>query len=152
MTRILLLLTVLLSLATEACAQQGLNVDHVYEGNVVKKSCMVENIIKGKQLACYKLHFFRSIKFKATEKQRAEIERCVDADMRYAQDLEMERGTRLNYAMMTLKPMGEKAPKEGELWYLCYQCVPVKGVYAITLVFMQGHATLNEMRVNFKKQ
>lgn len=155
MTATILLLAVaaLPGLATEACAQKGLHVNGIYEGEVVERSCMIENQIRGQQLEQYKLHLFRSIKFKATEEERAETERRVEADMQHAQDLEMERSGRLNYAMMTLPPAaGGKAPQQGERRYLCYQCVPMRSGYAITLVFMQGHATLKEMRAMFKKK
>lgn len=150
-------------------AQKGLHVEDIFDGDIVKKTYMIENIIKGEQLSTYKLTFFRSIKFKASEEERQKIEALVNEDIKNSLDLEQERQgdyeklmkgnmshylqSPLNYAVMTLPPDGKWDPnKPNKLWYLCYQCTPVRdGDYAITLVFMKGNASLSELRKMFKK-
>jgi len=131
----------------------------------VAKTYMVENMIKGEQLNPYKLTYFRSIKFKATPEERKKIEKLVNEDIKNSLDLEQERqGSQeqglaqnlttapLSYAMMTLPPDGKFDPNSPNRWYLCYQCTPFKkNEYAITLVFMKGHATVKELRKMFKK-
>lgn len=139
-------------------AQKGLNVEEIFDGDIVAKTYMVENFIKGEQLSRYKLTFFRSIKFKATAEERSKIEARVNEDIKHAIDLEQERRggdqkagepATLSYAMMTLPANNNEKSKRN---YLCYQCSPMRNGYAITLVFMQGYATINELRKMFKKK
>lgn len=152
MKRLQLLLLAMALAFVEAGAQKGLRVNDIFEGDVVEKNNMVVNIIKGGQLAPYKLRYFRSLKFKASEEERRKIEERVAADMQRAEDLEMERkgdarDSWLYYAMMTLPPQGKSSARHS---YLCYQCVPANSVFYITLVYMEGSATLEEMRRVFK--
>lgn len=160
---ILFLLTIL-----PAKAQKGLYVNEIFEGDIVKKTYMVDNLIKGEQLKPYKLTYFRSIKFKASEEERRKIEELVNKDIKKAIDLEQERQgendkvkedgkihvlqSPLSYAMMTLEPSEKAKPDGSSRWYLCYQCTPFKtNEYAITMVFMKGNATIKELRKMFKK-
>lgn len=157
---ILFLLTIL-----PAKAQKGLYVNEIFEGDIVKKTYMVDNLIKGEQLKPYKLTFFRSLKFKASAEGRAKIEKLVSEDIKNSLDLELERqrgkesdknatplSPPFSYVMMTLPPDGKFDPNSPNRWYLCYQCTPYKkNEYAITLVFMKGHATVKELRKMFKK-
>lgn len=146
-------------------AQKNLHVNEVFDGDIIKKTYMVENLIKGESLESYKLTFFRSIKFKATAEERAKIEKLVSEDIKNSLDLEMERqggeksdnqasplSPPYRYVMMTLPPDGKFDPNSPNRWYLCYQCTPFKtNEFAITLVFMKGHATVKELRKTFKK-
>ena len=150
------LLAIMLLSAQQAGAQKGLRVNDVFDGDVVAKDNMVVNIIKGERLAPYKLRYFRSLKFKCSEEERRRIEERVVADMKQAEDLEMERkgdshDSWLYYAMMTLPPLGKSSGNGIRQWYLCYQCVPAKNAFLITLVFMEGNATMKEMRRAFNK-
>ena len=157
MRRFLFLLMVNL-VCLPVLAQKGLHVAEIFDGDIVAKTYMVENMLKGEQLSRYKLTFFRSIKFKASVEERHKIEALVNEDIRHAIDLEQERkwdGRKdsragLNYAVMTLPPQDARDRKSRR--YLCYQCLPLRGEYAITLIYMQGHATLDELRKMFKKK
>jgi len=165
MKRLIILYIILLLACFPAMAQKGLHVNEVFDGDIVEKTYMVENLIKGEQLSSYKLTYFRSIKFKATPEERKKIEKMVNEDIKNSLDLEQERqGSQeqglaqtlttapLSYAMMTLPPDGKFDPNSPNRWYLCYQCTPFKkNEYAITLVFMKGHATVKELRKMFKK-
>ncbi len=164
MRHILYIIACLLT-ALPASAQKNLAVNDIFDGDIVAKTYMVENMIKGEQLNPYKLTYFRSIKFKATPEERKKIEKLVNEDIKNSLDLEQERqGTTvesktsnsqespLSYAMMTLPADGKYSPENPNRWYLCYQCTPFKkNEYAITLVFMKGHATIKELRKMFKK-
>ena len=57
-------------LAFEAHAQQGLNVNALFQGKVVPHEEMVDVRVKGRAISKYKLDFYRSIRFNATEQQR----------------------------------------------------------------------------------
>lgn len=165
MRHLLFTALVLLS-ALPSIAQKGLHVSEIFDGDVVAKTYMVDNLVKGEQLKPYKLTFFRSIKFKATAEERTKIEKLVSEDIKNSLDLELERQEEkegdkqttpltppYRYAMMTLPPDGKFDPNSRNRWYLCYQCTPFKqNEYAITLVFMKGHATVAELRKMFKKK
>lgn len=146
-------------------AQKGLHVNDIFDGDIVKKTYMVDNLIKGEQLKPYKLTYFRSIKFKASAEERSKIEKLVGEDIKNSLDLELERqgdkdsdkrseplSPPYHYVMMTLPPDGKFDPNSPNRWYLCYQCTPYKNSeFAITLVFMKGYATVPELRKMFKK-
>lgn len=151
------LIAMLFPLATKA--QKGLHVADIFDGDIVSKTYMVENIIRGEQLSRYKLSYFRSIKFKATAEERRRIEALVNEDIRQSASLEQERqgipaqkdGTvPITYAMMTFPLSQEGDAKQRR--FLCYQCSPVRQEFAVTLVYMQGQATLDELRKIFKKK
>ena len=96
-------------------------------------------------------------KFLLSEKDIPQAWYNVVADMKQAEDLEMERkgdshDSWLYYAMMTLPPLGKSSGNGIRHWYLCYQCVPTKNAFLITLVFMEGNATMKEMRRAFNKK
>ena len=69
------IMTWLITIAT-AQAQSGLNVSPLFEGKIIPTQRMVETRVKGKMLSKYQLTFFRSVRFKANNKQ--EINRVRD--------------------------------------------------------------------------
>lgn len=162
MRRTLFIIIALLATVLTASAQKGLHVNEVFDGDIVEKTYMVENIVKGQQLQRYGLSYFRSIKFKASEDERQKIERLVELDMKNSFDLEQERKVAsagknqkvsLVYAIMTLPPEGQGHTYGPNHWYLCYQCAPYKKQeYAITLVFMEGTASIEKLRTMFNQK
>ncbi len=153
---LLVLLSCMIHLSV--CAQKGLHVNEIFEN--VKKNEVVQTIVKGRQLAKYKLTYFRSIKFKANEEEHKHIEELVREDMENSCDLEMGIHDNLNgaldYAIMILPPeIGDNAStnRQEDQYYLCYQCVKKdEHSYAITLVFMKGTATMKELSKTFKRE
>ena len=158
MKRICLFVLLAGMMQLSVCAQKGLHTNEVFEN--VKKNEVVQTIVKGRQLSKYKLTYFRSIKFKASEEEHKHIEELVREDMENACDLEMGIHDNLNgaldYAIMILPPeIADKTSTNGheELYYLCYQCVKKDELsYAITLVFMKGTATMKELSKTFKRE
>ena len=71
-------------LAFEAHAQQGLNVNTLFQGKVVPHEEMVDVRVKGRAISKYKLDFYRSIRFNATEQQRKVVDDLVDSDCKTA--------------------------------------------------------------------
>ena len=71
----MIIMTWLITIAT-AQAQSGLNVSPLFEGKIIPTQRMVETRVKGKMLSKYQLTFFRSVRFKANNKQ--EINRVRD--------------------------------------------------------------------------
>ena len=66
----MIIMTWLITIAT-AQAQSGLNVSPLFEGKIIPTQRMVETRVKGKMLSKYQLTFFRSVRFKANNKQES---------------------------------------------------------------------------------
>ncbi|MBQ6965003.1 MAG: hypothetical protein IJP82_04855 [Bacteroidaceae bacterium] len=138
-------------------AQKWLSISDIFEGKVIDKSRITETLIKGEQLEPYHLTSFHSVKFNATEKERDDIEKAFYTDMTQhaaknssgKPNSEMEnRGGHLYYAIAEVKP---DSPFDRR--YICYQCS--KGAHAtfgITLVCLEGHVSLQDLRKMFKKK
>ena len=136
-----------------AFAQKGLRINDVFEGKVVSKSQMKESLIKGDNLAAYKLKVLHTAKFTTHNTNREEVEKLFSQDMenRLSDDdenMELEsRNGRLYYAIVQLTDSEKDAHR-----FICYQCRDNKGRYDITLVYMEGSASLSDLRKTFKKK
>lgn len=137
-----------------AFAQKGLCINDVFEGKVVLKNQMQESLIKGDNLASYKLKVLHTTKFTTHNINREEVEKLFNEDMksRISEDdenMEMEsRNGHLYYAIVQLTDSEKGAHR-----FICYQCRDVKpGRYDITLVYMEGSASLADLRKTFKKK
>ena len=80
----LFLTAIVALLAFGAHAQQGLNVNALFQGKVVPHEEMVDVRVKGRAISKYKLDFYRSIRFNATEQQRNVIDDLIDSDCKTA--------------------------------------------------------------------
>mgnify|MGYP006873053893 CR=1 FL=1 len=138
-------------------AQSRVSISDIFEGKVIDKSRITETLIRGEQLEPYHLTSFHSVKFNASEKEREEVEKAFCADMtQYAAksnsgkpNSEMEnRGGHLYYAIAEVKP---ESPFDRR--YICYQCsTGAHGTFGITLVCLEGHVSLQDLRKMFKKK
>ena len=94
-----------------AFAQKGLCINDVFEGKVVLKNQMQESLIKGDNLASYKLKVLHTTKFTTHNINREEVEKLFNEDMksRFSDDdenMEMEsRNGHLYYAIVQLTEM-----------------------------------------------
>ena len=149
---------VMLCVSLCALAQEGLKINEVFEGEVVFKHLMQESLIKGESLAPYKLRVLHTAKFTTFELNRDEVEKRFREDMKNhiyddEEDMELEsRNGHLYYAIVQLTNT-----KKGAHRYICYQCKEVKkegsqlSDYDITLAYMEGSASLADLRKTFKK-
>jgi hypothetical protein len=143
----------MLCLSLCAFAQKGLRINDVFEGKVVLKSQMKESLIKGDNLAAYKLKVLHTAKFTTRNVTREEVEKLFSLDMenRISDDdenMELEsRNGHLYYAIVQLSDNEKGAHR-----YICYQCRDKSGDYDITLVYMEGSASLADLRKTFKKK
>ena len=96
-------------LAFEAQAQQGLNVNALFQGKVVPHEEMVDVRVKGRAISKYKLDFYRSIRFNATEQQRKVVDDLVDSDCKTAMGTEQTTRNGTTTLIMTL-PKHEPLP------------------------------------------
>lgn len=149
----LLLSLIILAIALPLAAQDGLHINRLFKGEVVNEKAMKESLVKGESLAPYKLRVLHIAKFTVAPSQRDEVETLFEEDMKGRlsdddENLELEyRDGHLYYAIVQL---GDN--KEGLHRYICYQCRQTMCDNGITLVYMEGKATLADLRNTFKKK
>lgn len=143
----------MLGIAQWATAQEGLHINEVFEGKLLDKEEMQESLVKGENLAPYNLKVLHMLKFSAGSDDRARVDRlfCQDMQQRISDDdsnMEMEsRDGFIYYAIVQLTNT-----RKGLHRYICYQCRDKSDYYLITLVYMEGKASLADLRKTFKKK
>ena len=153
MKRTLFILSMLIGICLSTSAQRGLQIDEVFEGKVIAKQYMQESLIKGDNVAPYKLRLLHTVKFLANNSQRAKADALFNIDMRERisdDDSNMEMETRdgfLYYAIVQLTDNDK-----GSHRYICYQCRPKSTKFDITMVYMEGEASLADLRKTFKRK
>ena len=88
---------ILLLMFTSLCihAQQGLNVTPLFQGKIVPHGDLIDVRAKGRAISKYKLDYYHSIRFKASEQQRTTVFELVERDHKNAIGAEqtMKKGT-----------------------------------------------------------
>ena len=153
MKRTLFILSMLIGICLNTSAQRGLQINEVFEGKVIAKQYMQESLIKGDNVAPYKLRLLHTVKFLANNSQRAKADALFNIDMKERisdDDSNMEVETRdgfLYYAIVQLTDNDK-----GSHRYICYQCRPKSTKFDITMVYMEGEASLADLRKTFKRK
>lgn len=153
MKRTLFILSMLIGICLSTSAQRGLQINEVFEGKVIAKQYMQESLIKGDNVAPYKLRLLHTVKFLANNSQRAKADALFNIDMKERisdDDSNMEVETRdgfLYYAIVQLTDNDK-----GSHRYICYQCRPKSTKFDITMVYMEGEASLADLRKTFKRK
>lgn len=153
MKRTLFILLMLIGISLSTSAQRGLQINEVFEGKVIAKQYMQESLIKGDNVAPYKLRLLHTVKFLANNSQRAKADALFNIDMKERisdDDSNMEMETRdgfLYYAIVQLTDNDK-----GSHRYICYQCRPKSTKFDITMVYMEGEASLADLRKTFKRK
>lgn len=143
----------LIGITLSTTAQEGLRINEVFEGHVVAEQFMQESLVKGDNLAPFNLKVLHTVKCIANAKERITMEQLFEEDMKQCisdddSSMEMEsRDGHLYYAIVQLK---DKA--RGIHRYICYQCRDRSSHFDITLVYMEGKASLADLRKTFKKK
>ena len=145
MRKLLLIFALCLGVLLPAHAQKGLQIDNLFSGKLVDMSMVSESIVSGKKLVPYNLDYFRSVRFMADEKQVSKVTKWIreDAQMAEEQDMESENG-RLVYALLKFPRRMEKNR------YVGYQIKRISGKDYVTVVYMEGAATVEDLKVIFK--
>lgn len=135
-------------------AQSGFQVNPVFDGKLVPKSRMEETFIEGSQLSPYKLRTFRSVKFTVTESEFSEIQTRLLEDARGAADRQTDYvGGKLCYAVLRFPVKVRSTRNDTSLVdgskYLCLQAARKGDGYQVTLVYMSGDATLDDLKTIF---
>ena len=148
MKKILICLMALLLFTGAAFAQRGLNCDPVFRGRVIPKKQMVVTEVRGDGMATYKLSYYRSVRFQVDTLMARKVADLVEADALSADSVETEKtGGLLTYALVQLPPWGITRR------YLCYQARPTEyNGWMITILYLEGSATLEDLRSMFEKQ
>ena len=139
-------LALLLSVGA-AFAQRGLNSNAIFRGRVIPSDRMVKTEVRGSSMTTYKLDFYRSVRFQVDEKTALEVAALVKADAEAAVSAETEMtGDLLTYALVQPAQRGKVHR------YLCYQARPEGPAWIITILYLEGSATLEDLRSMFDKQ
>ncbi|MBP5539748.1 MAG: hypothetical protein J6X69_08035 [Bacteroidales bacterium] len=147
MKKIILCLTILLMTDFMAFGQRGLNCHPVFRGKVVPLELMVSTEVRGGEMATYKLDYYRGVTFRADTATARKVGALVAADADAARSCQTEKtGDILTYALIELKP-DKKINR-----YLCYQARPSGYIWKITLLYLEGVATLEDLHSMFEKQ
>ena len=148
MKKIMICLLSLLLYTGAAFAQKGLNCYPVFQGKVIPERQMVMTEVRGDGMATYKLSYYRSVRFQVDTLTARKVAAMVEADAFAADSAETEKtGELLTYGLVQLKPMGITRR------YLCYQARPTEyHGWVITIIYLEGSATLQDLRSMFEKQ
>ncbi len=147
MKKLLLFLLALLLTSGAAFAQRGLNSNAIFRGRVIPSERMVRTEVRGSSMTTYKLDFYRSVRFQVDKKTALEVAALVKADAEAAVSAETEMtGDLLTYALV--QPAGRGKTHR----YLCYQARPEGPAWVITILYLEGSATLADLRSMFDKQ
>ena len=143
-------LTIILSLMCMATAnaQSHLNIGLVFDKNAKWHSMFTAVILEGKYLEPYNLTLFKSL---TTHDHRDydRIEQLVEKDGKNAIDKECGYiNNKLYYAFYLMKPKNDKYQ------YIFYRNSSLRKnePNEVTLVYMEGYLTLNELKKMFKNE
>lgn len=122
-------------------AQTGLAVNRVFQGYVVPQKQMVEVKVKGRALSEYRLNFYHSVRFTATEQQKAAIDALIATDRRGAKGTEERKKGRNASTILTLPQRGRTNR------FLCYLTKRKGKAILTTLAYMEGSVgNVDELR------
>jgi hypothetical protein len=141
------LLAAWLLVAPPLTAQTGLNVNRLFDGRYRGQKNAIEVLVKGKKLQPYKLTLFRSLTLKDAGAQIGEMEQLVRLDGAKAVDKETGLiGQHLYYGFYRF------AATKGKYRYLFFRNNTLRNPQSpeATVVYMEGYATLAEMKSMFK--
>jgi hypothetical protein len=130
-----------------------LQINEVFEGKVIAKQYMQESLIKGDNVASYKLRLLHTVKFLANNSQRAKADALFNIDMKERisdDDSNMEMETRDGFLYYAIVQLTDN--EKGTHRYICYQCRPKSTKFDITMVYMEGEASLADLRKTFKRK
>lgn len=147
MKRVFIILTMLLS-GMAVHAQEGLFVEDLFEGRTISYKMMKRTFISGSQLKPYKLDTYKSLSFTVDEGKLHEVEVMVLRDAYDAVDKQTDyTGDHLSYALVCLPQLSD-----GRNRFLCFQAREIKGFWDVTVIYLRGTATVEDLNLMFKKK
>ena len=147
MKKLIICILSMLMFSGAAMAQRGLNCFPVFRGKVVPSNRMIVTEARGESMATYKLDYYHSVKFQVDEDIAKKVAELIMADAADAQSSQTEMtGDLLTYALIQPTPFARVRR------YLCYQARPAGPAWVITILYLEGSATLNDLYSMFEKQ
>ena len=140
MKRVLMIFMACFWMLLSANAQSGLNIEPLFAGKIIPQQRMVETRVKGKMLSKYQLTFFRSVRFKANNKQEINrVHDLIELDIKknpgfaYGENYSSKKSHSKETYMLQLPRQGSQNR------FLCYK----RNNEEITVIYMEG--TLNSL-------
>ena len=135
-----MIITACFSMLMSVGAQSGLHIAPLFEGKIIPQQRMVETRVKGKMLSKYQLTLFRSVRFKANNKQEInrvhdliELDTKKNPGFAYGENYSSKKSHSKETYMLQL-------PKQGsQNRFLCYK----RNNEEITVIYMEG--TVNSL-------
>lgn len=147
MKKIIISLLFLLLLSFSALAQRDLRCYPVFQGKFVPGKQMVVTEVRGSSMATYKLDYYRGVSFQVETDLAGKVAALVWEDAADAAVKETEKvGDMLTYALVQPASTGKINR------FLCYQARPIGDKWKVTLLYLEGEATLEDLRSMFDKQ
>lgn len=134
-------------MAIAASAQKSMKIDELFADEYRNRDNVVEVIVKGEKVKAYKLTLFRSLTVKNDAGLAQKMEQAVNADAKTASDKETGLvGGKLYYGFFSFPN------SNGTYRYLFYRNNLLRKGAApeTTIVYMEGKATLKELKEMFK--
>ena len=137
----------MLLVAGTAFGQRGLNCYPVFRGKLVPTERMITTEVRGGGMATYKLDYYKGVTFQVDTATALKVAELVAADAGAAVSCETEKvGELLTYALIQPKPSGKTNR------FICYQARPDGYTWVVTLLYLEGIATLEDLHSMFEKQ
>lgn len=140
MKRVLMIITACFSMLMSVGAQSGLHIAPLFEGKIIPQQRMVETRVKGKMLSKYQLTLFRSVRFKANNKQEInrvhdliELDTKKNPGFAYGENYSSKKSHSKETYMLQLTKQGSQNR------FLCYK----RNNEEITVIYMEG--TVNSL-------
>ena len=167
MKRVKTILIILVLTVLPALAQKDLKIGELFynehtekfktnpKGNIITgrdysipQSLVSEVSIQGQNLKAYNLTLFRSVTFENGETMAKQIEEWIEADSRDAYDKEVGRIKGQLYYGFYCLPTRDK--KKRYLFYRNAALQPNNKDQSLTVAYMEGYATLEQLKEMFK--
>lgn len=124
-------------------AQQGLNMNELFAGRIIPQERVIETRIRGKVLSKYQLTYFRSLRFKASDKEVADLRRLMKEDGKGHFVMGSDRAeTKGSQAVQNYIYRIQLSPQGGKNRFLCYQDVYTKkSMRDVLVIYMEGNVS-----------
>ena len=124
-----------------AHAQTGLEINELFEGRIIPQERLIETRVRGKTLAKYRLTYYRSVRFNATEEEAERLLKTVEADGKGHFATGGDKTRKTMYGKEHSVTFKTQVGKQGDKnCFLCYQALwrgnnPERQV---TIIYMEG--------------
>lgn len=148
MKQFIIILTCMIATST-AVAQQGLNINQLFDGRFKKATGATEIIVTGNKAGEIGLKVYHSLS--VTDGAQAElVEACVKKDGVRAVDKEVEyRNGQLYYGFYTLKP--DTSDNKRYIFFLNQNLARKSPKNVVTLIYMEGKSSAEKIKKLIRK-